>query len=904
MKRTILSTLVAGPALLLAALLIPATASAAGPITSTACSGSGSGTVSCEITAKAGTLSLPGLPAPGTVPIWGYAAGDHLVAGDPTVPGPVLVATVGDAVTVTLDNDLTETTGIVFEGLSMAVGLDPVPPDLIGAAPGGTTSYTFDASTPGTYLYEAGLISGTQHQVAMGLYGMLIIRPSTAGQAYSDPSTAYVDEAAVVLSEIDPALNRLGDPSGTGDPSTFDLRAYAPQYFLVNGKAYPETDPIDTAAGSKVLLRYANAGLRHHSVATLGLSQTVIADDGSPAAHSHRMVAETIAPGQTMDAIATVPAGAAMGTRYALYDANQWFANSNGAAFGGMLAFLTVSGTPPSPGGGPATTSVELSPSVTNGSAAVGITATADATATAAEFFVDATGPAGTGTSMTGGSGTFTGSLGTGLLATLSSGSHTVYVHSQDATLAWGSFNFAVLNLDKTGPATTGAALSPSVTSGTPVAISGTATDVATGGSNIAGAEYWIDATGTPSPGTGTSLTVNAAAPVAAISGTIGTATINGLSEGTRVVSIQSRDALGNRGAIATVNLVVDRTGPTTSSVVATPGTTNGEVGFNSTTPAVRISASFSDTLTNISTAEGFIDTVGTNGTGFTFTATDGLFNSPTEGGFADIPLTTVRLLSNGAHKIYVHAKDAAGNWETTASFGLLVVDRPPLYFSTSGSANPPGVGGSADDADIYFYNGSAFSRVFDASADGLPNSANVDGFDRIDGSHFYLSFASDTTIAGFGTVQDEDVVYYDQGDWSVYFDGTAAGLTANNQDLDAISIVGGILYFSTAGATNPPGVTGTADDADIYSWNGSTFARVFDATALGWSSVNVDGFVRVDATHFYLSYASDTTVPVLGAVQDEDVVYYDTGTWSMYFDGTSRGLTSNNLDIDAFDIP
>ena len=29
-------------------------------------------------------------------------------------------------------------------------------------------------------------------------------------------------------------------------------------------------------------------------------------------------------------------------------------------------------------------------------------------------------------------------------------------------------------------------------------------------------------------------------------------------------------------------------------------------------------------------------------------------------------------------------------------------------------------------------------------------------------------------------------------------------------------------LYFSTFGNTNPPGVAGTADDADIYSWNGN----------------------------------------------------------------------------------
>ncbi|MEO8557109.1 MAG: hypothetical protein ABI474_10590, partial [Actinomycetota bacterium] len=120
-------------------------------------------------------------------------------------------------------------------------------------------------------------------------------------------------------------------------------------------------------------------------------------------------------------------------------------------------------------------------------------------------------------------------------------------------------------------------------------------------------------------------------------------------------------------------------------------------------------------------------------------------------------------------------------------------------------------------------------------------------------------------------------------------------------------------LYFSTLGNTNPTGVGGAADDADIYSWaygaTGATpFTRVIDASAAPYKlpgGANVDGFVRVDATHFYLSFsATTTTVPVLGAVQDEDVIYYNNGTWSVYFDGTAKGLTSNNLDVDAFDVP
>ena len=263
-----------------------------------------------------------------------------------------------------------------------------------------------------------------------------------------------------------------------------------------------------------------------------------------------------------------------------------------------------------------------------------------------------------------------------------------------------------------------------------------------------------------------------------------------------------------------------------------------------------------------------------------------------------------------GAYPLNVRARDAAGNWSVVASTVLNV--RGPLFYSTFGNSNPPGVGGTADDADIYGWNGAAHSRAIDMTAitNPLPGGANVDGYDRVSATQFYLSFAGDVTIALPGpdlTVQDEDVVSYNAGTWSVYFDGTAHGLTAATQDVDAISVAGGTLYFSTLGNANPPGVGGVADDADIYSWNGTSYARTWDATADGGlaAAANVDGYVRVDATHFYLSFSpATTTVPVLGTAQDEDVVYNNSGIWTTYFDGTAHGLTTDNLDVDAFDVP
>ena len=232
------------------------------------------------------------------------------------------------------------------------------------------------------------------------------------------------------------------------------------------------------------------------------------------------------------------------------------------------------------------------------------------------------------------------------------------------------------------------------------------------------------------------------------------------------------------------------------------------------------------------------------------------------------------------------------------------------VYFSTLGNTNPPGVGGSADDADIYFYDGSTFSRAVDASGTGsllaLPGAVNVDGFDRVDSNHFYLSFNGAVTLPGIGTVQDEDVVFYNAGAWSLFFDGSLNGL--GGTDLDAISIAGGSLYFSTDDNDLPPGAGGSGDDADLYRWNGgSSYTRVFDASRAGFAgSTDVDGLVWVDATHFYLSFNTDGVALPGGAgtVQDEDIVYNNSSAWSIYFDGTAKGLTNNNQDIDAFDLP
>ncbi len=109
---------------------------------------------------------------------------------------------------------------------------------------------------------------------------------------------------------------------------------------------------------------------------------------------------------------------------------------------------------------------------------------------------------------------------------------------------------------------------------------------------------------------------------------------------------------------------------PVTSGVVAEPNPTNGAA-------FVTLTADVSDATTgnsNIDAAEYFVDTIGANGGGISMSASDGTFDSPTEGVTASIGVSG---LAVGQHTLFVHGKDTAGNWGATESVMLEVTEAP-----------------------------------------------------------------------------------------------------------------------------------------------------------------------------------------------------------------------------------
>ncbi|MDH4230233.1 MAG: multicopper oxidase domain-containing protein [Nitrospirota bacterium] len=295
-----------------------------------------------NLLATTGTVTMPD---GARIAIWGYvncgtntscdsANGFASFQGKATLPGPVLDnVPVGDTLTVRLWNGLAESTSFLVPGMRVqpvAGSIEAkmsVTPDV---SPGGSKVYNLGvAARAGTYLYESG--TKPANQVQMGMYGALIVRGAA-------PVAAR--EAVLLLSEIDPAWHAA---LAATPPQPYSPVYFRPRYFLINGKAYPETDEIRAQMGETVLLRLLNAGSNDHTMVTQGLLPAVVAEDSFASTYPRDTHSIMVAPGQTEDLLLT--AGTA-GT-FPVYDRNMDITNWNSATAsdsfpGGMITMLKV----------------------------------------------------------------------------------------------------------------------------------------------------------------------------------------------------------------------------------------------------------------------------------------------------------------------------------------------------------------------------------------------------------------------------------------------------------------------------------------------------------------------------------------------------------------------------------
>jgi FtsP/CotA-like multicopper oxidase with cupredoxin domain len=281
------------------------------------------------------------------------------------VPGPTLIVTQGDTVTVNLANNLPAAAGntsILFPGFNVTAS-GGVPGLLTQEAmPGGTVTYTFTATTPGTRAYY----SGTQGdlQMEMGLYGAIIVLPNAipaqctsgvhtsnvaaqaahgelnyrlAAAAYNHPGACYDREYLFQFSEMDPRIHRQAEEQvqalagcaagAAGCSLNVATEPYVPAYFMVNGRSMPDLMDPNYAQeyphqpyngnphlhpGELVLLRIVGQGRWQHPFHEHGNHVRVLARDGNlilsttdPANNlaGPLLFTTTTTPGQAIDGI-------------------------------------------------------------------------------------------------------------------------------------------------------------------------------------------------------------------------------------------------------------------------------------------------------------------------------------------------------------------------------------------------------------------------------------------------------------------------------------------------------------------------------------------------------------------------------------------------------------------------
>ena len=214
------------------------------------------------------------------------------------MPGPEIRVREGDLVRITLHNELPVGTTIHWHGVNLSPEMDgPVGLNQAAVEPGEDFVYEFIASPAGTRWYHSH--ADPTAQIALGLYGLLIVEPREPSRTYDRDYTYILNEWDL---ELTPDVATGKAPRGVRDQI---LRGgeLGTDLFLMNGHAHESIPPIKLAEGERVLVRLINAGNLPHAIHTHGHSFKIVATDGNDVPEGMALVKDTvlIGPGERYD---------------------------------------------------------------------------------------------------------------------------------------------------------------------------------------------------------------------------------------------------------------------------------------------------------------------------------------------------------------------------------------------------------------------------------------------------------------------------------------------------------------------------------------------------------------------------------------------------------------------------
>ena len=326
-------------------------------------------------------------PSPFNTYVFGFRDVTNLTAtqvaaqrGKAQISAPMLWFDEEDDIYMTLTNlgllqrpDLFDGHTLHWHGFVNAIPLFDGVPELSLAVPvGRDLTYFYRPHDAGTYMYHCHF-EDVEH-VQMGMTGMVFVRPKQnnapvngdpAGTKYAyndgDGSTKYNREFAYMITELWSAAHYRDAHIQVNDWTDFD-----PSFWLLNGRAYPDTvapngNPLSTAAGrlqyqpisslvtcntgDRVLLRLSNLGYQNHAMTVDNIDLQIVAKDASLLkgrdGTTNYITTNTVdvGPGESRDVIFVAPNPG----EYLLYDRKySYLENGGGSGYGGMMTKIVV----------------------------------------------------------------------------------------------------------------------------------------------------------------------------------------------------------------------------------------------------------------------------------------------------------------------------------------------------------------------------------------------------------------------------------------------------------------------------------------------------------------------------------------------------------------------------------
>ena len=192
---------------------------------------------------------------------------------------------------INVTNNLSEPTSVHWHGLILPNEMDG-PADITQEPiePGQTYVYEFTTQQSGTFFYHTH--KEPDRQQALGMYGALIIDPKTPSQL--DYDLEYTIQ-----------LQEWLEKEGYTYPAML-MEGALPNFFTINGKAYPETDTINMKVGQRILIRFIGSNNNFiHPMHIHGGPFTIVATDGYPVPEGAQFEKDTVnvGPGERYDVI-------------------------------------------------------------------------------------------------------------------------------------------------------------------------------------------------------------------------------------------------------------------------------------------------------------------------------------------------------------------------------------------------------------------------------------------------------------------------------------------------------------------------------------------------------------------------------------------------------------------------